>query len=168
MAIGRRRLALVLAGATLAATAAAALRPVTVLEIENAARGRTFRVALRPGESFSVTSRHSIYDRPVTEEFAVEGGGAVQLLAVSSPSAAVREYFGITAAGERHAVARTLPEVVFRVAAGSPQSLRVGGVERSFLDFGDHGDRLVLRAARTPALAAALAGGKAASRAEPR
>jgi hypothetical protein len=65
-------------------------------------------------------------------------------------------------------VARTLPEVVFRVAAGSPQSLRVGGVERSFLDFGDHGDRLVLRAARTPALAAALAGGKAASRAEPR
>ncbi|HSN91613.1 MAG TPA: hypothetical protein VLS93_10320 [Anaeromyxobacteraceae bacterium] len=168
MANGRRRLALALAGAALAATAAAALRPATVLEIENAARGRTFRVAVRPGEVFSVTSRHSIYDAPVTEEFAVGEGGAISLTAVSSPSAAVREYFGLAAAGERHAVARTLPEIVFRVAAGTPQTLRAGGVERSFLAFGDHGDRLVLRAARTPALAAALAGERAGGRKETR
>jgi hypothetical protein len=161
VAIGRRRLSLSLAGAALAAAAAAALRPVTVLEIENAAAGRTFRVRVRPGEVFSVTARHSIYDAPVTEEFAVEEGLALRLLAVSSPSAAVREYFGIDAAGERHAVARTFPELAFRVAAGAPQSLRAGGVERSFLAFGAHGDRLVLRADRTPALCAALRAGGA-------
>jgi hypothetical protein len=157
VAATRRRLALALAGAALAAGAAAALRPVTVLEIENPARDGTFRVALRPGEVFSVTSHHSIYDAPVTEVFAVREAGTLALVAVSSPSAAAREYLGITAGGEHHAVARTLPEIVFRVAAGTPQSLDAGGVVRSFLDLGDHGDRLVLRAARAPALAAALA-----------
>jgi len=156
-----RRLALVLAGAAVAATAAAALRPVTVLEIENASRGRTFRAAVGPGRAFSVTSRHSMYDQPVTEDYLVDDGGTISLVAVSSPSAAVREYFGLTAAGERHAVARTLPEIVFRVAAGSAQSLRAAGVERSLLVFGDHGDRLVLRAARSTALGSALARGDA-------
>jgi hypothetical protein len=159
-----RRLALVLAGAAVAATAAAALRPVTALEIENAARGRTYRIAIRAGEGFQVTSHHSMYGEPVTEELVVEDGGGISLVAVSSPSAAVREYLGITGAGERHAVSRTMPEVVFRVAAGTPQTLRAGGVERSFLDLGDHGDRLVLRAVRIPALArgvSALAGGGA-------
>jgi hypothetical protein len=40
---------------------------------------------------------------------------------------------------------RRMAEIVFRIAAGTVQRLRAGGVERSFLDFGDHGDRLVLR-----------------------
>jgi hypothetical protein len=144
---------LALGGAALcAAVALAALRPVTVLEIENAARARTFRAALGAGEVFAVVYHHSMYDQPVTEEFVADGGRIV-LEAVSSPSAAVREYFGITAAGERHAVVRAMPEVVFRVAAGAPQRLRAGGVERSFLELGDPGDRLVMRAARRPAAA---------------
>jgi hypothetical protein len=42
--------------------------------------------------------------------------------------------------------------VVFRVAMGAPQRLRVRGVERSFLELGAPGDRLVLRAARRLAL----------------
>ena len=74
----------------------------------------------------------------------------------SSDLAAVREYFGILGPGERHAMVRAMPEIVFRVAAGTPQRLRVAGVERSFLELGDHGDRLVLRAARRPAAAAWL------------
>jgi len=68
------------------------------------------------------------------------------LQAVTSPSAAVREYFGITSAGERHTLPRTMPEIVFRIAAGTVQRLRAGGVERSFLELGEHGDRLVVRA----------------------
>jgi hypothetical protein len=151
---------LALPAAAVAALAAgalvAALTPATVLEIENAARGRTFRAPLAPGEPFAVVYQHSIYDQPVTEEFVAEDGRIV-LEAVSSPSAAVREYFGILAAGERHLRHRVLPEVVFRVAMGTPQRLRVGGAERSFLDLGDPGDRLVMRAVRRPAAATWLA-----------
>jgi hypothetical protein len=94
-----------------------------------------------------------MYDQPVTEEFLLAADGRIVLQAVSSPSAAVREYFGILSSGERHVVVRAMREVVFRVAAGVPQLLRVGARERSFLEFGDHGDRLVMRATRRPALA---------------
>jgi hypothetical protein len=147
-----RPLALAVGGAALAAGLAVGLHPATVLEIENAERGRTFRTALGPGEAFEVVTRHSLYDQPVTEEFAVEDG-LVVLRAVSSPSAAVREYFGILGPGERHAAARAMREVIFRVAMGTPQRLRVAGVERSFLELGAPGDRLVLRAARRSAAA---------------
>jgi hypothetical protein len=143
-----------------AAAALAALRPATMLEIENAARNRTFRAALAADEGFSVVYHHSMYDEPVTEDFVVDGGRIV-LEAVSSPSAAVREYFGLAAPGERHVVVRPMTEVVFRVAAGTPQRLRVGGVERSFLELGEHGDRLVMRAARWPAAARWLATARA-------
>jgi hypothetical protein len=145
-----------LGGVAAMAAAVAALHPVTVLELENAARGRTTRLAVGRGEVIAVTSRHSMYDQPVTEEFVVDADGRIGLRAVSSPSAAVREYLGIAGAGERHAVERTMPEVVFRVAAGAPQVLRIGGAARSFLELGDHGDRLVMRAVRGPAIAPGL------------
>jgi hypothetical protein len=131
--------ACVLAAALLGA---AALAPAAVVEIGTAC------FALREGEPFFVISQHSIYDQPVTEEFVVDGKGRVVLTAVSSPSAAVREYFGITAPGERHAMERAMEQVVFRVAAGEPQQLEVRGRSRSFLELGDHGDRLVMRARR--------------------
>jgi hypothetical protein len=115
------------------------------LLVENPERGTVLRVRLRPGEVFSVVYHHSIYDQPVTEDFVLDEEGRIVLRAVTSPSAAVREYFGITSAGERHAMARTMPEIVFRIATGTAQRLRVGGVERSFLELGEHGDRLVLR-----------------------
>jgi hypothetical protein len=116
-----------------------------VLLVENPDRGKVLRVRLRPGEVFSVVYHHSMYDQPVTEDFVLDEGGRIVLQAVTSPSAAVREYFGITSAGERHAMARAMPAIVFRIATGTPQRLRAGGVERSFLELGEHGDRLVLR-----------------------
>jgi hypothetical protein len=140
-----------------AAGAALALRPVAVLELRNEARGRTVSIPVPGGGPFEVTSQHSIYDQPVTEEFVVGPGGDLVLEAVSSPSAAVREYFGLTGAGERQAVVRSMRQIVFRVAAGTPQRLRVAGEERSFLELGDHGDRLVLTASRAPALSRWLA-----------
>jgi hypothetical protein len=144
-------LALALSGAAAALAAPAAHRPAPrrsplVLELANAARGRAIVIPIAPGEPFSVTYHHSMYEQPVTEEFVVGPEGELVLQAVSSPSAAVREYYGITAAGEVHALVRRMPEIVFRVAAGAPQRLTVGGVERSFLEVGEHGDRLVLRA----------------------
>jgi hypothetical protein len=152
-----RRLAIPLAiacaaGAGAAVAAVAALRPVTVLELTNEARGRALAIPVAPGAPFSVTYHHSMYDQPVTEEFVVGPHREIVLHAVSSPSAAVREYFGITEGGERHAIVRSMPEVVFRVATGTPQRLSAGGVERSFLALGAHGDRVVLRAACRPRL----------------
>ena len=128
---------------------AASPAPGRGIVLENAATGAALHVPLRPGETFRVVSRHSMYDAPVTEEFRVEDG-AIALVAVSSPSAAVREYFGLTGPGERHPVRRVLPAIVFRVATGAPQRLSAGGAERSFLDVGAHGDRLVLRVAGEP------------------
>jgi len=132
----------------LACAARAAPEGGAVLELENAERGRRLAVALAPGEPFSVTSQHSLYDAPVTETFVVRADGCIVLRGVSSPSAAVREYFGLTAAGEDHALERVLPEIVFRIAMGEPQRLRAGGVERSFLVLGERGDRVVMRAVR--------------------
>lgn len=145
--MGRAVRPLALAGAALVAAfvAAAAPRSRQELQIENASRGTTFRVSLDPGEVFSVVSHHSMYDQPVTEEFVLDGEGRIVLRAVQSPSPAVLEYFGITETGERHPMERAMREVVYRVAAGTPQRLRAGGVERSFLELGDHGDRLVMR-----------------------
>jgi len=120
------------------------------LLVENTDRGTFLRLRLEPGEVFSVVYQHSIYDQPVTEDFVLDEEGRIVLRAVTSPSAAVREYFGITSAGERHAMARTMPEIVFRIATGTPQRLRAGGVERSFLELGEHGDRLIVRAAHPP------------------
>jgi len=132
-----------------------------VLVLENTSTGRSFRFAVAQGETFSVVSQHSIYDQPVEEELVVRADGRIALRAVSSPSAAVREYFGITGPGERHAVERAMRDVVFRVAAGTAQRLRLGGAEHSFLSFGGHGDRLVMRAARPPAAPRPLAGAPA-------
>jgi hypothetical protein len=146
-----RTLALV-ALLVVAASPASAAPPCTTrragreLLLENPERGTVLRVRLRPGEVFSVVYHHSIYDQPVTEDFVLDEEGRIVLQAVTSPSAAVREYFGITSAGERHAMARTMTEIVFRIATGTAQRLRAGGVERSFLELGEHGDRLVLRA----------------------
>lgn len=148
----RLLLALALAGAAAAAVAAPAAFPAAprssprALALTNPERGREIIIPIAPGEPFSVTYHHSMYDQPVTEEFVVGPHGEIVLQAVSSPSAAVREYFGITAAGERHAIVRVMPEIVFRVAAGTPQRLSIGGVDRSFLEIGEHGDRVVLRA----------------------
>ena len=124
----------------------ALLHPITFLAIENPARGEAELIALDEGARFSVTSRHSMYDQPVIEEYVLDGRCRIVLKSVSSPSAAVREYLGITSSGERHAVERAMEQIVFRVAMGTPQRLNVGGVERSFLELGDHGDRLVMRA----------------------
>ena len=149
MSLGNRTLAvvtlLVAAAGPVSAAPRAARGARHELLLENPERGTVHRIRLRPGEVFSVVYHHSIYDQPVTEDFVLDEKGRIVLRAVTSPSAAVREYFGITSAGERHAMARTMPEIVFRIATGTAQRLRAGGVEHSFLEFGEHGDRLVLR-----------------------
>ena len=129
----------------------ALLHPIIFLAIENPARGAAELIALYEGARFSVTSQHSMYDQPVIEEFVLDGRCQIVLKSVSSPSAAVREYFGIISLRERHAIERAMEQIVFRVAMGTPQRLNAGARERSFLEFGEHGDRLIMRAAPCPA-----------------
>jgi hypothetical protein len=144
--MGRSTRRLVLACAAASFVAPAPPAPVTVLEIGNSTRGEAELIAVHQGTPFSVTSWHSMYDEPVIEEFVLDGRCHIVLKSVSSPSAAVREYFGITSSGERHVIERAMEQIVFRVAMGTPQRLNAGARERSFLEFGDHGDRLVMRA----------------------
>jgi len=146
IAMGRSARRLVLACAAASFVAPAPTHPIAFLEIGNSTRDEAELIALHERTPFSVTSWHSMYDQPVIEEFVLDGRCHIVLKSVSSPSAAVREYLGITSPGERHALERAMGQIVFRVAMGTPQRLNAGARERSFLEFGDHGDRLVMRA----------------------
>ena len=138
----------------LAALAAAAwglsLLPVRVLEFANTDKGRVSRLLVSADSSFSVTYQHSIYGQPVTEEFVLAPDDAIVLAAVQSPSGAVLAYFGFAGGEERQPVERRLGEVVFRIAAGEPQRITLGSRELSFLEFGEHGDRLAMAVSRVP------------------
>lgn len=146
---GRRGLIVAAVVAALAAATAGAY-PIDVLQVENTTSGRRIALPIASADVCSVTYHHSMYDQPVTEEFVTDGAGRIVLTALWSPSGAVLEYFGVTEPGEYHRMHRAMDEIVFRVAAGTPQRLRLHGTERSFMDFGDHGDRLVFRAVHIP------------------
>lgn len=122
-------------------------RPATALEFENAGRGVVARYAVKMGDSFSITYRHSIYLQPVVEEFSVGQGGELLLTGVRSDSGAVLEYFGFSDTRPFHAMNRPMRTIVFRVAMDGAQTLAVGGRRISFLALGDPGDRITLRLA---------------------
>jgi len=126
------------------------LFPVTALQFANDDRGTLTCFRVQREERFAITYQHSIYDQPVTEEFSVSPRGVLVLTGVRSPSGAVLEYFGFTDGRSYQPMTRTMDMVVFRVAAGAPQSLTLRGRRISFLEFGDHGDRVVARVASMP------------------
>jgi hypothetical protein len=99
------------------------------------------------GDAFSITYQHSIYRRPVVEEFSVGPGGELVLTGVRSESGAVLEYFGFTDSRPFHAMNRPMRTIVFRVAVEGAQMLTLGGRRISFLGLGDPGDRITLRLA---------------------
>lgn len=120
-------------------------RPVTALQLENVDRGGVYRYSLKAGDSFSITYRHSIYRRPVIEEFTVGRLGELVLIGVRSESEAVLEYFGFTDTRTFHAMNRPMRDIVFRVAVDGAQVLTIGGRRTSFLRLGDPGDRIMVR-----------------------
>jgi hypothetical protein len=83
---------LIALGLLLVAVGAWLLAPAPALLVEEAATGRTLaRLPLGDGPVL-LHYRHSLYDAPAEEEFAVEGGDLV-LRRVRSPSLAVLEYY---------------------------------------------------------------------------
>jgi hypothetical protein len=133
-----------------AVAAGCALAPGSTLKLENTESGRVFELCVEPGQGFSIVYHHSIYDAPVTEEFLIENERIV-LVTVSSASGAVREYFGLSGAGERHRLRRELDPVYLRIAMGEPPRLTIGHRHFSLLDFGAPGDRIKLTPASLPA-----------------
>ncbi len=122
-------------------------RTSTVLEFGNAGRGIVARYPVEPGDAFSVTYQHSIYRRPVVEEFSVAPSGELVLTGVRSESGAVLEYFGFSDSRPFHAMNRPMRTIVFRVAVEDAQTLALGGRRISFLRLGDPGDRITVRLA---------------------
>jgi hypothetical protein len=59
------------------------------------------RVLLPPSRTFALEYRHSYYRRPARETFAVAPDGSFTLVAVSSPSEAVLDYYEIEGARSR-------------------------------------------------------------------
>ena len=120
-------------------------RPTPVLEFENSGRGVVARYAVKAGDAFSITYRHSIYLQSVVEEFSVTPGGELVLTGVRSESGAVLEYFGFSDSRPFHAMNRPMRTIVFRVAMEGAQTLTLGGRRISFLRLGGPGDRITLR-----------------------
>lgn len=121
----------------------------SALRVENTVTGRVFEFHLGPARRFDIVYHHSMYDAPVVENFLIEDNRIV-LTAVVSASAAVREYFGLTAPGERHLLTRRMDAVYLRVAMGEAPRLDVGDRRFSFRDFGAPGDRLRLSTVTLP------------------
>lgn len=146
----RRLLFPLLLAALLAAGWGLTQLPVRVLEFANTDSGRVSRLLVGADASFFVTYQHSIYGQAVTEEFLLSPDDSIVLTAVQSASGAVLEYFGFADGAERQPMERHLEAVVFRIAAGEPQRLTLGSRELSFLEFGEHGDRLAMAVSRIP------------------
>jgi hypothetical protein len=53
------------------------------------------QAALPASGRFALTYRHSVYRAPAIERFRATGNGGFELVAVSSPSAAVIDYYGL-------------------------------------------------------------------------
>ena len=143
---------LLFAGAAAIAAGILLAQPAETLRLTNTDRGSVTELRIPGGGRFSVTYWHSMYGVPVTEEFAVGEDGALVLTTLRSPSRAALEYFGVSAAGNVHSRYARLPTVTMRIAMGEEQRLLVGDCEYSFLEFGEHGDRLILEHRRMHAL----------------
>jgi hypothetical protein len=66
------------------------------------------RVALPPSRTFALEYRHSYYRQPARETFRAAPDGSFKLIAVSSPSEAVLDYYEIEGRRERRGGVWTL------------------------------------------------------------
>jgi hypothetical protein len=64
---------------------------------------RVAELALPGSREFALEYRHSVYRRPARETFAVLDGGGFRLVAISSPSEAVLDYYEVEGARARRA-----------------------------------------------------------------
>jgi Domain of unknown function (DUF1850) len=90
--------ALLTAGAAAAPLALAAGDTERAVVVRDAAGGEIVRASLPASAAFGLAYRHSVYGAPATERFTADAGG-FRLRSISSPSAAVLDYYAL--AGRR-------------------------------------------------------------------
>ncbi len=120
------------------------LTKVTVLHLENMDHPRTIRIRIGASEPFSVFYVHSIYKKPVVEEFQAEKG-AIVLKGVRTKSPAVMEYYGFGDTKEFHPMDQRLGAIYFKWGVGDGQGLIVRDRKIYLSEIGQRGDRIQLR-----------------------
>ena len=120
-------------------------KKVTVVSLENMERREVVAVRLNPAQSFSLFYVHSIYRKPVIEEFHVEKGTIV-LKGVRTKSPAVMEYYGFEDLKEFHPMNQRLGTfLIVRKGMGEGQGLTIGGKKIALSEIGEKGDRIRLK-----------------------
>jgi hypothetical protein len=119
-------------------------KKVTVLQLENMDHPRMIQIRISPPESFSVFYIHSIYRKPVIEEFQAEKE-AIVLKGVRTKSPAVMEYYGFEDSKEFHPLNERLGAIYFKWGIGEGQGLIVRDRKIYLSEIGEKGDRIRLR-----------------------
>lgn len=119
-------------------------KKVTVLQLENMDHPRMIQIRINPPEPFSVFYIHSIYRKPVIEEFQAEKE-AIVLKGVRTKSPAVMEYYGFEDSKEFHPLNERLGAIYFKWGIGEGQGLIVRDRKIYLSEIGKKGDRIRLR-----------------------
>ncbi len=116
---------------------------ITILYLHNLDRSRVYWIRVNPSERFSISSIHSIYKEPVTEEFQVQQGMII-LKGVRARHAGVLEYYGFGDTKEFHPMDRRFGTIFLRVGMGEAQGLWVRNKKVPFGEVGEKGDPIQL------------------------
>jgi hypothetical protein len=119
-------------------------KKVTVLQLENMDHPRMIQIGISPPEPFSVFYIHSIYRKPVIEEFQADKE-AIVLKGVRTKSPAVMEYYGFEDSKEFHPLNERLGAIYFKWGIGEGQGLIVRDRKIYLSEIGEKGDRIRLR-----------------------
>lgn len=120
-------------------------KKVTLLHIENMDRSKAIHMRISPSETFSMFYVHSIYNKPVVEEFQVEKE-AIILKGVRTKSPAIMEYYGFEDMKEFHSLDLKLGAVfLIRRGMGEGQGLIVRDRKIYLSEIGEKGDRFQLK-----------------------
>ncbi|MBU2499159.1 MAG: hypothetical protein KKE57_09680 [Proteobacteria bacterium] len=119
---------------------------VTLLQVTNLDRPHTLRVRVGPSEPFFIFYTHSIYDKPVMEEFVIEKD-AIILKGVRTEDPGVMEYYGFDDVKDFHPTERRFPRpLVVKRGMREGQGLMIGARTIYLRDLAEKGERIQLRA----------------------
>jgi len=119
-------------------------KKVTVLQLENMDHPGMIQIRISPPEPFSVFYIHSVYRKPVIEEFQADKE-AIVLKGVRTKSPAVMEYYGFEDSKEFHPLNERLGAIYFKWGIGEGQGLIVRDRKIYLSEIGKKGDRIRLR-----------------------
>jgi hypothetical protein len=116
---------------------------ILVLQLHNMENFRALSIPINPMERFSIYYIHSIYQEPVTEEFAA-APDTIILKGVKTKSPAIAEQYGLDERKSIHPMDEKLGAIFFRVAPGEGQGLIVRDRKIYLNEIGERGDRIQL------------------------